>query len=63
MLSLLVTLLIGLIIVGLCYWVITQLPLPPVVRQIAVVVVVVCAALWLISVLAGVGGVSVPDFR
>ena len=41
MISLLVTLLIILILMSLFYWIITQLPLPPLIRQIAIVVLVV----------------------
>lgn len=53
MLSVLLTLVIGLIIIGLAYWVVMQIPLPPPIKQIANVVIVVLAALWLIYVLMG----------
>jgi len=53
MLSLLVSLLIGLIIVGLLWWVLQQIPLPPPIKQVANVVVIVIAVIWLIYVLMG----------
>lgn len=49
----LVTLLIGLVLLALAYWALTYLPLPPVVKQIGVVVLVVVAVLWLIGLLTG----------
>lgn len=51
MLTLLVHLIIGLIVIGLLYWVVMQIPLPQPIKQIANVVIVVLAALWLIYVL------------
>lgn len=55
MLSVLLSLLIVLIVIGLCYWVITQIPLPAPIRSIAIVVLVVVAAIYLIYVLIGLG--------
>jgi hypothetical protein len=43
----LISLLVGLIVIALVYWALTYLPLPPVVRQIGVVLLVVLGALWL----------------
>lgn len=47
--SLLVSLLIFCLIAGLIYWVIGLLPLPPVVRQIALVVFALFALIWLLE--------------
>jgi hypothetical protein len=53
MLELMLTLVIGLIIIGLLWWIVTQLPLPEPFGRIAQVVIVVLAVLWLIYVLMG----------
>lgn len=55
--SLLITLLIALIIIALVYWVLTQLPLPAIVRTVAIVILVVFAVIYLLSLLPGGGGV------
>lgn len=49
----LVSLLVGLLVIAVVYYALTALPLPPVVRQIGVVILVVVAALWLIGLLTG----------
>lgn len=49
----LISLLIALVVIALLYWALTALPLPPVVRQIGIVVLVIVAVLWLIGVLTG----------
>lgn len=49
----LISLLIALVIIALVYWALTALPLPPVVRQIGVVVLVIVAVLYLIGLLTG----------
>jgi uncharacterized membrane protein YwzB len=49
----LISLLVGLIVIALVYWALTYLPLPPVVRQIGVVLLVVLGALWLIGLVTG----------
>jgi heme A synthase len=49
----LITLLVGLIVIALIYWALTYLPLPPVVRQIGVVLLVVLGALWLLGIATG----------
>ena len=53
----LIELLIGLLIIGLIYWAITQIPLPPPVRTVAYVVLVIIAIIWLLR-LHGVWGGS-----
>lgn len=58
MVSLLISLLIFCLIAGLVYWVIGLLPLPPVIRQIALVVFAIVALIWLLESLplgAGLG--------
>lgn len=49
----LISLLVALIVIALIYWIITQLPLPPLVQQIATIILVVFVVVWLISVLQG----------
>jgi hypothetical protein len=56
MISILVSLLILLIVLSLAYWIIGQLPLPPPVRQIATVIIVVIAVVFLIYFLMGIAG-------
>lgn len=58
MIPLLVNILIILIVVGLLYWIVTQLPLPPPVKQIATVVVVVICVLWLVYLLLPLAGTA-----
>ena len=48
MVDILIQLLILLLVAGLVYWVITIIPLPPLVRQIAIVIRVVVVALFVI---------------
>lgn len=62
MLSLLVYIIVGLIVVGLLYYLLTALPLPPPVKQIGTVIIVVLACLWLIGVLLNGIGVM-PAWR
>lgn len=49
----LVTLLIGLVVIAIVYYALTALPLPPVVRQVGIVLLVIIGALWLIGVATG----------
>jgi hypothetical protein len=49
----LLSLIIGLVVIALFYWALTYLTLPPMVRQIGIVVLVIVAVLWLIGVLTG----------
>jgi hypothetical protein len=53
MLELLLTVVIGLLIIGLLWWIIQMLPLPEPFGRIAQVVIVVLAVIWLIYVLMG----------
>ena len=48
-----ITLLIVLVLIALAYWVLTALPLPPIVRQIGVVVLVIVSVLYLIGLVTG----------
>ena len=50
----LISLLVLLVIVGLVYWAITQIPLPQPVRIVAVVLVVLIAIILLLNYLPGV---------
>jgi low temperature requirement protein LtrA len=52
----LLSLIVGLVIVGLVLWVIQQIPMDPVIARIVRVVIIVCVVLWLLSVLLGYGG-------
>jgi hypothetical protein len=64
MVELLVTLLVGLIVLGVIWYIIQLLPLPEPFGRVAQIVVVAVALIWLIYVLAGlVGGVGVPRLR
>lgn len=55
MLSLLVTLLIVLLVIGLVYWAVNSIPLPQPVRVIAVVIIALVGAIYLLSLLPGTG--------
>ncbi len=48
----LISLLVGLLLIALVYWVLTQIPLPPLVAKIATIFLVIFAVLWLINILA-----------
>lgn len=50
----LISLLITIIILGLLYWAVTLLPLPEPFRQIALVVFIIIAIVWLVSYIPGV---------
>jgi hypothetical protein len=59
----LIEILITLIIVGLLFWVLQQIPLPDPIGRIVRVVLIVFVAIWLIYVLAGLlpqGGYLYP---
>ena len=49
----LITLLVALIIIAVLYWALTSLPLPPIVSQIGVVILVLFSVLYLLGVLTG----------
>jgi len=49
------SLIVGLIIVALVYWIITTLPLPPMVKTVATVILVVFVILWLLKFVGGAG--------
>ena len=50
------SLIVGLVIVGLVLWLLSQIPMDPAIRQIIRAVVIVCVVLWLLSILLGYGG-------
>ncbi len=56
MISLLINLIVGLIVIGLLYYILSVIPLPPPIKQVATVVIVVIACLWLIYTLLGLTG-------
>lgn len=58
--NLLFTLLVCLIIFGVVYWVITLLPLPPMLRTIVIVVFAVLVLLVLVDLLTGAVGLGLP---
>lgn len=49
-------LLIGIIVIALGYWAIGALPLPGVIEQVAIVLLVVLAVLWAIDILLAIMG-------
>jgi low temperature requirement protein LtrA len=49
----LISLIVGLIIVGLILWVVQQIPMDAVIARIIRVVIIVCVVLWLLSILLG----------
>jgi hypothetical protein len=64
MITLLVYMLIVLIVMGLGWWVLQQIPLPPPIAQIAqVVFVVICAIVLILLLLQLVGGPGLPLLR
>ena len=54
--GLLVQVLIGLIIVGLVLWVISQIPMDPTIARIIRVCVIVFVCIWLLYMLIGFAG-------
>lgn len=56
LLTLFVYLIVFLLIIGLVYWVITQIPLPDPIKRIAIIIVVVVAAIVLIMFLLSLVG-------
>lgn len=68
MLNTLLSLLVGLLILGLIWWVIRYIVgafgLPHVIAQVAGVVIAIIAVAWLISILVGAsGGLDLPALR
>jgi uncharacterized membrane protein YwzB len=49
----LIMLLVGLLIIAVVYYALYALPLPPIIKQVGTVILVVVAALWLIGLLTG----------
>jgi hypothetical protein len=47
------TILVALIIVALVYWVITTLPLPAMIRTVAIVILVVFVVIYLLQFIGG----------
>lgn len=54
MLSLLITLLVVCLIIGLVYWALQQIPMPQPVKAIVTVVLVVIACIYLLTLIPGV---------
>lgn len=49
----LIGILVALVILGLIYWLITLLPLPAPFKQVAMVILIIIAILWLANMLTG----------
>ncbi len=60
--AVLIQLVVALIIVGLCLWVVSQIPMDPTIARIIRVVVIVFVCLWLLSLFTGYGSYP-PLFR
>lgn len=58
--ALLIQVLIGLVIVGLVLWAITQIPMDPAIQRIIRVVVIVFVVIWLLYALIGMTGTGPP---
>ncbi len=56
--GILITLIIVLAVIGIAWWAITQLPLPPPIRIVAVVIIAIVAIFLLLSLAPGLGGVG-----
>jgi hypothetical protein len=56
MIDLLVSVLIGVLVLGLVWWLIDYLPVPEPLNRIAKIIIVVIAVIWLIYVLLGLSG-------
>jgi hypothetical protein len=54
----LIQLLVVLIIVGLALWVVSQIPMDPVIARVIRVVVIVVVCIWLVYALLGLVGTS-----
>jgi hypothetical protein len=52
----LITLLVYLCILAIIWWVITQIPLPPPFRLVAIVILAIVAIVMLLNVVGGIGG-------
>lgn len=65
MLSMLIYLLVIILVMGLCYWVLTQIPLPDPIGRIAnVIFVVICAIVLIVFLLQLAGtGMEFPRLR
>lgn len=60
MIGLLVNFAIAVIIFGLIYWILGQIPIPEPFHRILMVVLVVIFCIWLIYFLLGLTGISFP---
>ncbi len=62
-----ITLIVGLVIVGLILWVLEQIPMDATIARIIRVVIIVVACIWLLQFLlamfGGGGGLSFPTMR
>ncbi len=59
----LLNIVISLCVVGLLLWVVSQIPMDATIARIIRVVVIVAVCLYLLSMLAGMGGAAWPRFR
>jgi len=60
MISFLIWILILLIIMSLAWWILGQLPLPPPIKQVATIILVVICVIILIYMLLGLAGGPAP---
>lgn len=61
MIGLLIQLLIIVLVLGVAWWIINLIPLPPPFHAVAQVVIVIIALIWLISLLGGFAGWGGPS--
>lgn len=57
MLSLLISLIVICLIVGVLIWCVRMLPIPAPFNNVVVVLIVLCALVWLVGSIGGLGGV------
>lgn len=60
MLSLLLTVVVALLIVGLVLWAVQQFPIDPMISNLIRVAVIVIVAIWVIMAISGNAGLSLP---
>lgn len=58
----LIALLVACLVLGLVYYIVTLIPLPPPFRTVALIIICIIAILWLVSVF-GFGGLPVFHAR
>jgi hypothetical protein len=55
MISILLTLLVAVLVIGIAYWVITLVPLPPPFKQVALVICALILLIWVLNIVGVVG--------